>query len=57
MDQIKELKNPQSFFLTNNESKFLNNNAVSKNELSVAEKSLISNIKRGMNLNDKSTNE
>eukprot|EP00347_Sterkiella_histriomuscorum_P024300 403331608 len=54
MDQIKELKNPQSFFLTN-ESRYIPNNG--KNDLSVAEKSLISNIKRGMNLNEKGNND
>ena len=46
IDKIKELKNPQSFFITNDQSK-------NHNEISVAEKSLISNIRRGMNIADK----
>lgn len=46
IDKIKELKNPQSFFVTNDQNK-------NQQELSIAEKSLISNIKRGMNIVDK----
>lgn len=49
MDQIREIKNPQSFFLTN-ESKYLQQPGKHHNDLSVAEKSLISNIKRGLSI-------
>lgn len=52
MDKIKEIKNPQSFFLTN-ESKYMSSQP-QKQELSLAEKSLVSNIRRGLNINDKS---
>ena len=50
MDQIKELKNPQSFFLTNESRYIAGQPSNARDNLSVAEKSLISNIKRGMNL-------
>lgn len=51
LDQIKELKNPQSFFITNDQSKFLKAQDKSGiGQISIAEKSLISNIQKGLNL-------
>ena len=49
IDKIKELKNPQSFFITHDQTK-------NHQDISVAEKSLISNIRRGMNIADKHQN-
>jgi len=46
LDQIKELKNPSNFFVTNEEK-------YKKNDISVAERSLVTGIKQGLNISSK----
>lgn len=50
MDEINEIKNPQSFFVTNDKSAIQKGGSHLQHSMSIAEKSLISNIRKGMSL-------
>ena len=50
MDKINEIKNPPSFFLTNDRSMGMKGDKSALNNMSLAEKSLISNIRKGMGI-------
>jgi len=51
LDKLKEIKGPQDkFFVTNDKSHVIASGGFKENSISIAEKSLISNLRKGMSL-------